>query len=167
MPAEHWFDRRKSRTSRPPPLASAEEQHLDVLAADVAHHVGVGHVAHRTLHVRDRLHDVDVGPDRLLEHVGGVAGGPEPLAVQCGPERLHVVPNLGQDVLGVLDGVALRQGVGLVEHLPGVVVDEHRLAARGPAIETDDPLHHLTRLEGRGVEGGDPVLHGEGFELFP
>ena len=131
MPAEHWLDSRKSRTSRPPSLFSPQEQHLDVLPADVAHHIGVGHVAHRALHVGDGLDDVDVGPDRLLEHVRGVAGGAEPHALQRRPEALHVVADLGEDLLGVGDGVALGQGVGLVQHLARVVVHQHRLAAGG------------------------------------
>ena len=73
LPAEHWFDSRKFRIS-----PFAHEQDLDVLPADVADDVDVAEVPHRRHHVRDGLDDVDVGADRLLEHVRGVAGGAEP-----------------------------------------------------------------------------------------
>ena len=84
------------------------------------------------------LDDVDVRLDRLLEHVGGVAGRAEAHALEVGPLLVHVALDLGQDVLGVLDGVALRQGVGLVEDVAGLVVDEDGLQPGRAAVEADD-----------------------------
>ena len=54
-------------------VAVLHEQHLDVLTADVADDVDVAEVVRRAHHVRDRLDDVDVGLDALLENVRRVA----------------------------------------------------------------------------------------------
>jgi len=58
------------------------------------------------------------------------------------------------------------QGVGLVENIPRLVVDQHGLAAGGAAVETDDAAHHLALGEGGRGEDGQAVLDLEGVELI-
>ena len=111
-------------------VAVLHEQDLDVLPADVADDVDVAEEVHRAHHVRDGLDDVHVALHALLEHVGGVAGRAEAhdleLGALIGDERLE----LREELLGVLDRVALRELVGLAEDLAVLVVDEDGLATR-------------------------------------
>jgi hypothetical protein len=70
--------------------------------------------------------DVHVGLHRLLQHVGGVAGGPEAQHLQRAALTLHPGQQPRQDLLHVLDGVALAELVLLLEDVL-VLVDQHRL----------------------------------------
>ena len=87
--------------------------------------------------------------ERLLEHVGGVAGGAEADDL----ERRALVGrrtacSCASMLLRVLDRVALRELVGLLEDL-AVLVDEHRLRRGRAAVEADDAAHDLPGLERR------------------
>ncbi len=107
-------------------VAVLHEQDLDVLAADVADDVDVAEVVRRRHHVGDGLDDAGVRLDRLLEHVGGVAGRAEALHLQDRALVGDVLLQARQDLLGVGDRVALGQHVRLLEQLARVVVDRAR-----------------------------------------
>ena len=65
----------------------------------------------------------------LFEHVGGVAGGAEADDLELGALLVDVVAQLGEQLLHVLDRVALRELVGLGEDVL-LFVDEDGLATR-------------------------------------
>ena len=99
-------------------VAVLHEQDLDVLPADVADDVDVAEEVHGAHHVRDRLDDVHVGAHALLEHVGRVAGRAEAHDLELRLLiDLDVVAELREELLRVLDRVALRELVGLAEDL--------------------------------------------------
>jgi hypothetical protein len=67
-------------------LAVLQDDDLDVLAADVAHHVDVVVEVQRALAVRDRLDDRRVGAEHVAEDVLGVAGGADAEDLEGAPE---------------------------------------------------------------------------------
>jgi hypothetical protein len=84
---------------------------------------------------------------RTPEHVGRVAGRAEAHDLELRLlVDLDVVAELEQELLRVLDRVALGELVGLAEDPPRLVVDEDGLARRRAAVETDDAAHDLPRL---------------------
>ena len=117
-------------------------------------------------HVRDGLDDVHVALHALFEHVGRVAGRAEAhhleLGALIGDERLE----LREELLRVLDRVALRELVGLAEDLAVLVVDDDGLARRRAAVEADDGADLLARLERRRDELRDLVELAEVVELL-
>src|SRR5262249_48881300 len=137
-------------------VAVLHEQDLDVLPADVADDIDVAEEAHGAHHVRDRLDDVDVGTHALLEHVSGVARRSESDALENGALILDVGAKLQEQLLRVLDGVALRELVGLA-YDGALLVDEHRFRGGGTAVEADDGADRLSALELHRGELGDGV----------
>ena len=82
--------------------ALAQDHDLDVGAADVADHVGVGEEVQRGGGVRHRLDDRHVGAEHVLEQILAVAGERERADVgEAGR------PHLAEQRLRVLDRVAL------------------------------------------------------------
>ena len=82
--------------------AVLEEDHLDVLAAHVHDHVGVGVVVEGRLGVGHRLHDGDVGQERLLEHVLGVSRRPHAADDKGGPLRPDLPVKVAEDLARVV-----------------------------------------------------------------
>src|SRR5262249_7492886 len=66
-----------------------------------------------------------------------------------------------EELLHVLDGVALRELIGLADDL-AFLVDDHRLGRGRAAVEADDPAHHLAGGERRRREPWDAVGVREG-----
>ncbi len=97
-------------------------------------------------HVRHGLDHVDVGEHRLFEHVGRVTGGAEPEHLELRSLVFDVAAQLREELLHVLDGVALGELVGLAEDVL-LLVDEDGLRRGRTAVEPDDRSHHLTGLE--------------------
>jgi hypothetical protein len=64
-------------------------------------------------------------PSDSLEHVAGVAGGAEAHHLERGALVGGPVPHLGEHVLHVLDRVALRQGVDLLEDFSDSSMNTH------------------------------------------
>jgi hypothetical protein len=131
-----------------PDLAVDHEEDLDVLAADVADDVDVAAVLHGGHHVGDGLDDVDVGAQRLLEHVGRVAGAAEADHLE---RRALVVDerlDLGEQLLGVGDRVALGELVLLGQQV-AVFVDRTALDDVEPPSRPMTPRNRLALLERR------------------
>ena len=143
LPAEHWFESRKFLIS-----PFDHEQDLDVLAADVADDVHVAAVLDGRHHVRDGLHDVHVGAQRLLQHVGGISRGAEAQHLEHRALVVDERSDPGEQLLGVRDRVALRELILLGEQL-AALVDEHGLGRRGTAVHADDASDDLAGRERR------------------
>ena len=146
-------------------VAVLHEHHLDVLPADVADHVDRREPALGAHHVRDGLDDVRVGAERALEHVAGVAGDAEAGDLERRALVGRPLPHLGEHVLHVLDRVALRERVDLLEDVL-VLVDEHALRRRRAAVEADHAAVGLAGLERRVLVVGRLVLLGERDRLL-
>src|SRR5690606_16877090 len=69
---------------------------------------------------------------------------------------LHIVAKLREQLLRVLDWVALGELVGLADDL-AVLAKEHGLRGGRAAVEADDPAHDLPGLELHGDEFRDRV----------
>ena len=127
--------------------------------------VDVAEEVHGAHHVSDGLDDVHVREHRLLEHVRGVAGGAEADALERRALAHDVVVDVLQQLLGVLDRIALGELVGLAEDL-AVFVDHHGLRRGRATVETDHAAHDLTGAELRRHELRDLVGLDEG-EVSP
>ena len=87
----------------------------------------------------------------LVEHVGGVTGRAEAQDFQRRALALDVFLNLGEQLFGVLDRIALGQLVGLEQNL--AVFGNNDGFRRGrTAIHADHAAHDLTGLELRLLE---------------
>ena len=147
--------------------AVLHEQHLDVLAADVADHVDiVTAVFHRAHHVRHRLDDVGVALHGLVQHIGRITGGAKAQHLQ----RAALLRDLGTDARqqlpGILDRVAFGQLVYLAQHL-SPFIEQHRLGTGGAAVQADETPHvaarrpfgrHETRHRIAGRERGEILV---------
>ena len=118
------------------------EQDLDVLAPDVADHVDVAEVVGGTHHVRDRLDDVDVGTNALLEHVCCVTGCAKAKDFDLGTLGAHAAPELAEELLAVLNGVALRKGVRLHQDF-ALFAEQDGFGGSASSVEADDRSHRL------------------------
>ena len=118
----------------------------------------------RGLGVRHGLDEGDVGPQDVFEDVLGVAGGADPEDLERGAGVLDLRLERAEDVLGVLDRIALGQLVRLHQDV-AVLVEERRLRGRRSAVEADEPAHDLAGLERRRDERRDRVALDEAVEL--
>ena len=127
-----------------------QEQHLDVLTADVADHVHVvAAVALGAHHVGHGFDNVGIGLQRLIQHIGGITGGAETEYLEIATAGPDLVAQFGQQAFGIVDGIAPGQAVGLDQQL-ALRVDQHRLGAGGAAIQADIAAHTGTgRQRGR------------------
>jgi hypothetical protein len=92
----------------------------------------------------------------LLQHVGRVPRGAEADDLELGAAARHVLAKLGEQLLRVLDGVALRELVGLADDL-ALFVEQHGLARGAAAVDPDHAAHHLAGRERHGREARDGV----------
>src|SRR5437899_10226917 len=132
--------------------ALPQDHDLDVGAAHVADHVGVGVEVERGGRVGDRLHHTHVGAQDVLQEILAVAGE---------RERTHVgepgVAYLAEQRLGVLDRVALAEGVTGEQEL--AVLGEHDRLGGGRA-EIAAEQHAADVLRARaGSAAGRRRLH--------
>lgn len=67
-----------------------EEENLDILTADIADHIDVAELVNGAHHMRDRLHDINVCPQRFFQHVCGVSRSAEADDLQLGPCPISV-----------------------------------------------------------------------------
>ena len=86
--------------------ALPQDHDLHVGAADVADHVGIGHVVQGGRRVRDRFDDGDVGANHITQQVFAIAGQGEPTDVV---EARFA--QLREQRLRIFDGIAFGQGV--------------------------------------------------------
>src|SRR5690606_39979873 len=77
-------------------------------------------------------------------------------ALEARALRLDVIADLLQELLGVLDRIALGELVRLAQDLAGLV-DQDGLRRGRAAIEPDHPAHDAARLEPRRREFRDRV----------
>ena len=124
--------------------ALAQDHDLDVGAAHVADHVGVGKEVERRRGMRHRLHHRHVGAQHVLEEILAVARQREPR--HLGEARLA---HLLEERLGVLDGIALGQRVAGEQQL-ALGREHHRL--RGGAAEVA-AHEHRARVDRRDLDG--------------
>jgi hypothetical protein len=148
-----------------PDLAFDEEEDLDVLPTDVADHIDVAAVLHRRHLVRDGLDNVDVGADRFLEDVSGVAGRAESEDLESRALVVDEGSELGEELLRIGDRVAFRQHVLLREEL-APLIHQHGLGGGRSAVHPDHRPDSLARREGRRDESRDRVLAAESLELL-
>src|SRR5438093_982787 len=112
-----------------------------------------------------RLHERGIRSEDVLENVLCVACRADAEDLERCPGRLDLRPQLVEDVDRVLDRIALRELVGLAEHV-AVGREQNALGRRGPAVEADERLDRLAAPERRRGEFLGTVLTPERLEVF-
>ena len=146
-------------------LAVLQDDDLDVLAADVADDVDVVVEVERALTVGDGLDDRRVGPEHVVEDVLGVAGRADAEDLELAALRLDLLPEIGEELLGVDDRVALGELVDLAEDL-AALAEENRLRGGRAAVDADVGADRRLGGEGLGLEARRLVLLEEALELL-
>ena len=128
--------------------ALAQQDQLDVLAADVDDDLRIVVESQRRFGVGDRLDERGVRLQHVAQNVLGVsrrsgAEDREPRAV-----RFHRGSQAAGDVDGVADRIAARELVGLAEHAP-VGRQQHGLRRRRAAVDAQEGRDALGRPETR------------------
>src|SRR6185437_3614991 len=101
---------------------------------------------------------------RVLQDVLGVAGGAHAQNLDGCSLVGHLFGNFADDLLRVLNRIALRELVGLAQDV-AVPVHQHRFGGGGAAIYADEAFYYLPRLERSGHKFLLGVLLFEGFQF--
>ena len=152
-----------------PEIADAtltQQNQLDVLAANIDHHMRIGHIAQGGFGVRHGFGQSHVGAEYLLQNVLGVAGGSHAKNLQAGAGvHFHLAAKTTKNLDGIRNRVSLGEAIGLDQHL-AALREKHRLGGRGTAIETDKGLDVLAALKWGRNELSGLVAGFEGLQFL-
>ena len=101
----------------------------------------------------DRFHQADVGLQHVLQNVFRIPRGGHAQHFELRALRLHLAAQILEHLDGVLDGIPVRELVGLAED-GALFVEQHRLGGSRAAVDADEAAHRLALLE----RGGDEFL---------
>ena len=142
-----------------------QHDQLNVLAADIHDDVGILVELHGRFSVRHSFHQRDIGLEHVFQDVLGVSRRADTKHFQGCSLRLHLVAESHEHVNSVLDGIPVRQLVGLAQHIARFR-EQYSFRRGRTAVKADESAHGFTDTEVGANKSRDRVFLLEAGEFF-